>query len=626
VKSASGEVGMMLVPIIGIILLGFAWDLRSFIGLAIGTASVVFALYFAGLFEPVAVRVIAFQSRFAKAVEHFIDNQFRAAANTALNARYITAAIAFAALLSAMGIMASGRLPFSFFPPLASDQVIASLTMPLGTNAQVTNQGILQLEKSAEQLREKLNAQYPDNPPVRQILAALGDQPAAGNGPPTTSVAASSSARGHIGQVILQLTPSETRDLRSKDVGAMWRELNGPIADSVELKFNSSFITAGNDIDIQLEGDNVDELRIVAEKVRLKLGEYPGVVDITDSFRSGKQELKLSTLPSGEALGLTLSDVARQVRQAFYGEEAQRIQRGRDDVRVMVRYTEEERRSLGSLDTMRIRTPAGSEVPFATVAKADLGRGFSTIRRADSRRVVNVVADVDRSQITANEVIADLQSGPIHEIMAPYPRISFSLEGAQAEQAETVSSLIPLFSMAMFIIFALLAIPLRSYLQPLIIMSVIPFAFMGAVWGHLIMKTLGYVSGLAMMSVLGFVAATGVVVNSSLVLVHSVNYRRSVGESIHDAVLHASVSRSRPIILTSLTTFVGLMPLMFNKSVQAQFLVPMAVSLSFGVVFATLVTLLVVPSGYLILDDFSRFFKRIFSGANQPESSPTSSQ
>lgn len=210
--------------------------------------------------------------------------------------------------------------------------------------------------------------------------------------------------------------------------------------------------------------------------------------------------------------------------------------------------------------------------------------------------------------------------------MAPYPRVSYSLEGAQADQSATLKSLVPLFAMAMFVIFTLLAIPLRSYLQPFIIMSVIPFAFVGAIWGHLIMKTFGYVSGLAMMSGMGFVAATGVVVNSSLVLVHSVNFRRSSGENIHDAVLHASISRCRPIILTSLTTFVGLMPLMFNKSVGAQFLVPMAVSLSFGVMFATVVTLLVVPSGYLILNDLVNFTRRGLISLGQSARPPTTSQ
>jgi multidrug efflux pump subunit AcrB len=610
VSSPTAEVGLMLVPIVAILLIGVSWDLRSYVALAIGAGSLLFALHFAGYFAPLAARVIEFQSRFAAGVERFIDQQFRAVAARALQARYVTAATAFAALLSAIAIVASGRLPYSYFPPLASDQVIASLTMPLGTSARVTDQAIMQLERSAQVLKERLDTEYPDSPPVRQVLAAVGGHPSSNEGPPSTNTGSGTVSGGHLGEVVLQLTPGETRALRTREVADMWRDLNGPIADAVELKFKSSFITAGSDIDIQLEGDNVEELRAVAEQVRLKLGEYPGVVDITDSFRSGKQELKLSILPSGEALGLTLGSLARQVRQAYYGEEAQRIQRGRDDVRVMVRYTEGERRTLSSLESMRIRTPDGSEVPFATVAKAELGRGFSNIRRADNRRIVNVIADVDRSQITSNEVLADLQSGPIQEIMAPYPRVAFTLEGAQAEQSESAASLIPLFAMAMFVIFALLAIPLRSYVQPLIIMSVIPFAFMGAIWGHTIMKTLGYVSGLSMMSILGFVAATGVVVNSSLVLVHSVNFRRSIGESIPDAVLHASVSRSRPIILTSLTTFVGLLPLMLNKSVQAQFLVPMAVSLSFGVMFATAVTLLVVPSGYLILHDIGNLFRR----------------
>ena len=227
---------------------------------------------------------------------------------------------------------------------------------------------------------------------------------------------------------------------------------------------------------------------------------------------------------------------------------------------------------------------------------------------------MSVIADVDRTQITANEVLASLGAGPIQDIMKDHPRVEYSLEGEQADQTESINALQPNFIMAMFVIYALLAIPLRSYIQPLVIMSVIPFALVGAIWGHLIAKNFGIVSGLAMMSILGFVAASGVVVNSSLVLVHSVNYRRSLGDTINEAVLNAAVSRCRPILLTSLTTFVGLLPLMLNKSVQAQFLIPMAVSLSFGVMFATVVTLFVVPAGYLIIEDFANFIRRKMAG------------
>ena len=613
VESAAGEVGLMLIPIIGIILLGIAPDVRTFFAFAIVIGSIFFALHAAGQFELIAQRLMQVQQRFADGLEAFIDVQFRSVTEAAIKARYVTVSIAFVALLSAIGIVASGRLPFSFFPPLASDQVIAKLTMPLGTSANKTNDAIQMLELSAKAVKVALNEQYPLAPPITHIMAAVGDQPSEANsaGPPGSSMGvAGGTANGHLGEVVMQLTPSETREISSREVADLWREANGPIADAVELKFNANLFSAGNDIDIQLEGDNVDELSIIAEKLRYKLAEYPGVTNITDSFRAGKQELKLAILPSGEALQLSLGNLARQVRQAFYGEEAQRIQRGRDDIRVMVRYTEQERQSLGSLDSMRIRTAAGSEVPFATVATAELGRGFSTIRRADGRRVVNVIADVDRTRITANEVIASLSAGPIQQIMAPHPRVSYSLEGQQTDQSESAASLLPLFGMALFAIYALLAVPLKSYSQPLIIMSVIPFAFVGAIWGHLIMKNFGYVSGLAFMSVLGVTAASGVVVNSSLVLVDRVNFFRARGEAVGKAVLDASLSRCRPILLTSLTTFFGLSPLMLNKSVQAQFLVPMAVSLSFGVLFATIVTLLVVPSGYLILDDLGRLLRR----------------
>jgi multidrug efflux pump subunit AcrB len=613
VESAAGEVGLMLIPIIGIILLGIAPDVRTFFALAIVIGSIFFALHAAGQFELIAQRLMQVQQRFADGLESFIDVQFRSVTEAAIKARYVTVSIAFVALLSAIAIAASGRLPFSFFPPLASDQVIAKLTMPLGTSANTTNDAIQMLELSAKAVKASLNEQYSLAPPVTHIMGAVGDQPseANGSGPPGSSLGVTGgTANGHLGEVVMQLTPSQTREISSRQVADLWREANGPIADAVELKFNANLFSSGNDIDIQLEGDNVDELSVIAEKLRYKLAEYPGVTNITDSFRAGKQELKLDILPSGEALQLSLGSLARQVRQAFYGEEAQRIQRGRDDIRVMVRYTEQERQSLGTLDSMRIRTAAGSEVPFATVATAELGRGFSTIRRADGRRVVNVIADVDRTRITANEVIASLSAGPIQQIMAPHPRVSYSLEGQQADQSESAASLLPLFGMALFAIYALLAVPLKSYSQPLIIMSVIPFAFVGAIWGHLIMKNFGYVSGLAFMSVLGVTAASGVVVNSSLVLVDRVNFFRARGEDIGQAVLDASLSRCRPILLTSLTTFFGLSPLMLNKSVQAQFLVPMAVSLSFGVLFATIVTLLVVPSGYLILDDLGKLLRR----------------
>ena len=619
VQSAAGEIGMLMIPIVAIVALGLSYDFRSYVGFVIAAFTLIYALYAAGIWGPLAQRLIEAQSRFSERIEHLIYKQFRLVVIRVVAARYLTVAIAFVALMSSIGIVASGRLPFSFFPPLESDQAIAKLTMPLGTPAEVTQEVILKLERAAQQLERELTAEYPDAPPVTHILAAVGNQPssAGGGGPPNTQ--SGSTGGGHLGEVTLQLVPSEKRAVKTREVANRWRNLTGAIPDAVELKFNTSLFTVGNAIDIQLAGDNVDDLRTAAEKIRLRLAEYPGVIDITDSFRAGKQEVKLDISPSGEALGLSLANLARQVRQAFYGEEIQRIQRGRDDVRVMVRYTEAERKTLSSLNQMRIRTPEGAEVPFAKVASAELGRGFSSINRSERQRVVNVVADVDRTQITANEVIADFGAGKIQKILRDYPRVTYSLEGEQREQSEAADSLLPMFGIALFIIYALLAIPLRSYAQPLIIMSVIPFAFVGAIWGHQIMKTFDLVAGLAMMSVMGFIAASGVVVNSSLILVHNVNRRIESGMDMRHAVAEAAVSRCRPIVLTSMTTFVGLTPLMFNKSVQAQFLVPMATSLAFGVLFATFVTLLVVPSGYMILEDLKSFAGRLLGSSESTE-------
>ena len=335
----------------------------------------------------------------------------------------------------------------------------------------------------------------------------------------------------------------------------------------------------GAAIDIQLSSADVDELERAAERLKLKLAEYTGVYDITDSFQGGKAEIQLDILPAAETLGLTLADLARQVRQAFYGEEAQRIQRGRDDVRVMVRYPEDRRTSLVDLENLRIRTPSGDEVPFYAVARARMARGYSTIKRIDRQRTINVTAAVaEQEGGNASKIMASL-SQEIPILLHDFPDISYSYEGERAEQTETFDSLIRYGTMALILIYSLLAIPLRSYMQPLIIMSVIPFGLVGAIGGHLLL-------GLdwSFMSVFGVVALSGVVVNSSLVLVHAVNRMRNEGATIGDAIRRAGVSRFRPIVLTAVTTFVGLTPLMLEQNMGARFLVPMGVSLAFGVI------------------------------------------
>ena len=300
---------------------------------------------------------------------------------------------------------------------------------------------------------------------------------------------------------------------------------------------------------------------------------------------------------------MSQADLARQVRQAFYGDEVQRLQRGRDDVKVMLRYPRDERRSIANLEQMRVRLPGGVEVPFVEAAGVTYGRGYESIRRIDRRRAVNVTADVDAAIGNTQEINGKLETELLPQMQLEFPGIYWSFEGEKSEQAETLASLQYLYIIALIIIYALLAIPFSSYIQPLIVMAAIPFGLIGAVWGHVVMGM-----EVTILSGFGVVALTGVVVNDSLVMVDYVNRKRGIGLSEMESARQAGLARFRPILLTSLTTFAGLTPLLLEKSLQAKFLVPMGISLGFGVIFATVITLILVPAMYLILEDIRTFF------------------
>ena len=447
---------------------------------------------------------------------------------------------------------------------------------------------------------------------VKHILLSIGEQPMSGGGGPGDQAGGTGS---HVAEVSIAIQSGDDRPISAAEIKRRWRSLTPSIPGVVDLTFSADLFSAGDPINVRLRSNDVDQLREAADRLKQKLTEFTGVSDINDSFREGKQEIKLNILPAAQSLGLSLDDLSKQVRQAFYGEEAQRIQRGRDDIRVMIRYPQDARRSLADLEDLRIRTPNGGEVPFYAVAHAELGRGYATIKRADRQRVIDVTADVDTKQIAAGDVIADLEKSFLPLLAADYPGLTHSLEGAQAEQKESMLGLFTNYLTALLVIYALLAVPLRSYVQPLIIMSVIPFGLVGAIFGHWFMyfareiftdQTFNF----SMMSIFGFVALTGVVVNSSLVLIHYINEQRSQGIPLEKAVRDAGVARFRPIVLTSITTFVGLAPILRETSVSAQFLIPMATSLGFGVLFGSAISLILVPSAYLVLEDLKRIGAR----------------
>ena len=388
-----------------------------------------------------------------------------------------------------------------------------------------------------------------------------------------------------------RLVSAEVRKIPALRFEEVWREKVGELPGVSSLVFQAALITLGSSVQAELTAPTAAALDAAAARFREELSRLAGVSNIDDNRDRGKREVQLDLRPESRSLGLTFEDMAQQVRSAFFGAEALRIQRGRDDVRVMVRLPEDERNTLADLQRLRIRTPAGAEVPLSEVAEVSLGTGASTIERRDRRRVVTVTADVDEEVIPLNEVLARLEAEAIPVLQRDFPGLRVSFEGEQAQQADAVEALARGFAIALFLMYALLAIPFRSYVQPFIILAVIPFGFIGALVGHIVMGL-----NLSMLSLFGIVVLSGVVINDSLVLIHFINERRRAGVPMEEAIWEGGKARFRAILLTSLTTFLGVLPLILERSTQAQFLIPMAVSLGVGVLFATAILMILVPA------------------------------
>ena len=549
-----------------------------------------------------------FQGKLSGSLEYFAENQYRRFLEKTLEWRWVTWSVATGVLVLSLALIFSGRVIFQFFPAVEGDRIYATLVMPQGINVEYTEIAAEQLEdaaiETARQIDEELGNK--DKSVLLQVFQSIGSNAARSSGPPSETAGGS-----HLAEIVVSLPPIEERPgWNTNKIAELWRNNTGPITDAVELQFSTSAFNAGEALSLQMKGNDINELKAAAEMVKIEFNKYPGVLDLRDSFRAGKQEIKLNILSDAKPLGLTLNDLARQVRQAFYGEEAQRIQRGTDDVRVMVRYPENERKSLGNLENMRIRTKENIEVPFDAVAKVEYGTGYSAIYREDQKRIVEVKGDINRSVVSPEEVMAAVERticGTGTSFANPerrcfnknFPNTEFRLSGEQEERGKALGSMVATVPLALMIIFALLAIPLKSYSQPLVIMSVIPFGAVGAIVGHYIM---GW--DLIFFSLLGIIALSGVVVNASLVLVDYINRLRRQGVDLFEAVASAGVVRFRPIILTSVTTFVGLVPLMSNNDPETFMFIPMAISLSFGVLFSTVITLFLIPSLYLMLEDW----------------------
>jgi multidrug efflux pump subunit AcrB len=522
------------------------------------------------------------QKRFGRFFLQSVDRFYGPLLGLILRWRYVSLGVAVAVLIITVGFIRSGRMGFELFPKIESDYAFVRATLPYGSAFSKTES-------------------------VQRKLVAEAEAVAAENGGKRLVEGIYAVVDANVATVRVYLQPPRVRTLSTTAFTDLWRQRVGMLPGLESLRFESDAGGPGGGaaISIELNHQRMDLLEMASAELARALTYYPNVEDVDDGFAPGKQQIDFQLRPEARSLGLTSTEVARQVRHAFYGAEALRQQRGREEIKVMVRLPQQERISEYNLEEMILRTPGGGELPLRSAVNVNRGRAYTAINRNDGRRVVTVTADV-RPRSRAGEILAAVRADILPDLESRYPGLGYSFEGRQADQRESMQDLFRGLMIVLMVIYAMLAVPLNSYLQPAIIMMAIPFGIVGAVIGHMIM---GY--SLSVISMFGVLALTGVVINDSLVLIDAANRRRRSGLVPYASILQAALQRFRPIILTTLTTFGGLTPMIFETSRQARFLIPMAVSLGFGVLFATLITLALIPCLYLIVDDLTALYTRL---------------
>lgn len=529
------------------------------------------------------------QKRCNQKLYNFLNNYYKPFLSKAIANRYTTLACFISALIITAGLIGGGKARVVMFPDAATDFLKANVAMVRGSSEQQTRAAIQKMSDAIYRVEQRYKKSSGNKQGFIEHLFLWGKD-------------------GRLGFFMLEMTKQEQREISSFEIVKLWREEVGEIPGAKRLSFSAAQEDAGPDIAFSLLSHDQHQLEAAAEMLSDQLRSYAGVFDVHTDASNKTDEIHLQIKPSAEALGISQIDLGRQVREAFYGAEAQRIQRGTDEVKVMVRYPMEDRRTVADLENMFIRTINNEEIPISSVATLETKPGYTRTTRINGENAIQVSARADKAHIEPDNLVDEITETFLPELLAEYPDVTYKLEGSSLENKKMMDSLKRGFALSIFGIFALLAIPLRSYLQPLIIMSVIPFGIIGAVIGHMIMDM-----AISMMSMFGIIALSGVVVNDSLIMVDFINRARQRGESVYEAVVGAGSQRFRAILLTSLTTFFGILPMLLESSVQAQFVIPMAVSLGFGIIFATVITLILIPCLYVMLEDI----KQYFSGSKQ---------
>ena len=529
-------------------------------------------------------------------LQNVIVRRFASVMDMAIRHRYVVTTSILALLILSLGLVASGRIGFVLFPKMDSDFLSASVTFPAGTSIDTTQNAVTRLENAVATLDKKYGRKDGRSIVLRTFSIAgdtLGD----------------TDSGSHVAEIIVELMPSEERGVASSELVAIWRELTGEIPDTLALTFSNDLPNSpkpgGTPIEIQLLGTDMHKLRNAATALKQKLAGFDGVEDIQDSYRPAKQEYRLSLKPGARQLGITLADLAQQTRANFWGDEAIKVQRGRDEVTVRVRYPYQGRSAAGDLESMKVRSPDNRQIPFNQVATVIEYQGPAVIERVHRKRAITVTADVDEDKANAAQILKSLSDGFFHEFRQEYPGIKILLEGQQKETEESMGTLMNGFLIALAIIYVLLVLQFGTYTHPIVVMIAIPFSLIGVIAGHLLFRI-----DLTLFSMLGVVALAGIVINDSLLLVHSTNTECDQGKPLTEALLTAGKGRFRQVMLTSISTMAGLTPILAETSFQAQFLKPMTVSVVFGLLFSTILVLLFIPALVMIREDLIGIVKR----------------
>lgn len=526
-----------------------------------------------------------FPDRNNQRLNQFVQNSYMPFLMKCISNRYTTLATFIAMLIIIGGLLAGGIIRFVLISGMQGDFIHAELEMVEGTTDVQTREAHDQIIDAVYQLDERYKADTGNETGIVHHIFSWGYD-------------------GRFSNSMMELTKAEDRNLSGHEISEQWRELVGEIPGAKVLSISNMEGRGGAAIAFKLIGQDLEQVKLAGAELEKKLATYNGVYDVRNSASAVQDEIIIAVKPKAEALGITQANLGKQIRHAFYGAEAQRVQREVNEIKVIVRYPKSERSHIASLENMYIRTPGGDEVPFSSVAEVEIAPGYGKTTRINGERAIKISAELDKTVSEPTKIVDDIIKNFMPKLQARFPGISYKLDGESEEQSVLFSSLFQGFAIALLGIYALLAVPLKSYTQPLIIMSVIPFGIIGAMVGHMVVGIT-----FDMMSFFGIIALSGVVVNDSLIMVDFVNKARGSGTSKLDAIINSGAKRFRAILITSLTTFFGLLPMLLETSTQAQQVIPMAVSLGFGIIFATVITLLLVPCLYMILDDVSRLLE-----------------